>query len=34
VLIQANRIHSVWCDFNGDFWDGVLKARYQSAHNQ
>jgi hypothetical protein len=34
VLIQANRIHSVWCDFNGDFWDGVLKARCQSAHNQ
>jgi hypothetical protein len=34
VQSQANHIHSVWRDFNGDFGDDVLKSHYKSAHNQ
>ncbi len=34
VQSQANHIHSVWRDFNGDFGDDVLKTHYQGAHNQ
>jgi hypothetical protein len=34
VQSRANHIHSVWRDFNGDFGDDVLKAHYQTAHNQ
>ena len=34
VQTQANHIHSVWRDFNGDFGDDVLKNHYKSAHNQ
>jgi hypothetical protein len=34
VQTQANHIHSVWRDFNGDFGDDVLKNHYQSvAHH-
>ena len=34
VQSQGNHIHSVWRDFNGDFGDDVLKAHYQTVHNQ
>lgn len=34
VQSQANHIHSVWRDFNGDFGDDVLTNHYQTAHNQ
>ena len=34
VQSSGNHIHSVWRDFNGDFGDDVLKAHYQTAHNQ
>jgi len=30
---NANHIHSVWRDFNGDFGMDLLKAHYQSSHN-
>jgi hypothetical protein len=29
---NANHIHTVWRDFNGDFGDDVLKAHYAMAH--
>ncbi len=31
---NANHIHSVWRDFNGDFGVDLLKLHYQSSHNQ
>jgi len=30
---NANHIHSVWRDFNGDFGRDLLKEHYQSSHN-
>jgi hypothetical protein len=29
---DANHIHSVWRDYNGDFGLDVLKAHYQTSH--
>ncbi len=29
---QANHIHSVWRDFNGDFGEDLLKEHYQASH--
>jgi hypothetical protein len=29
---NANHIHSVWRDFNGDFGEDLLKIHYQSSH--
>jgi Protein of unknown function (DUF3500) len=29
---NANHIHSVWRDFNGDFGQDLLKAHYQTSH--
>ena len=29
---EANHIHSVWRDFNGDFGEDLLKAHYQTSH--
>jgi hypothetical protein len=29
---NANHIHAVWRDFNGDFGLDLLKAHYQSSH--
>jgi hypothetical protein len=34
VQSNANHIHSVWRDFNGDFGDDILKNHYNAAHNQ
>jgi hypothetical protein len=31
---NANHIHSVWRDFNGDFGVDLLKLHYQSSHNK
>ena len=31
---DANHIHSVWRDFNGDFGMDLLKAHYESAHTR
>ena len=31
---NANHIHSVWRDFNGDFGADLLAEHYQSSHNQ
>jgi hypothetical protein len=30
---QANHIHSVWRDFNGDFGRDLLKEHYQQSHS-
>ena len=30
---NANHIHSVWRDFNGDFGEDLLKEHYQSSHH-
>ena len=29
---NANHIHSVWRDFNGDFGGDLLKAHYETSH--
>jgi hypothetical protein len=29
---NANHIHSVWRDFNGDFGGDLLKAHYENSH--
>ena len=29
---NANHVHSVWRDFNGDFGLDLLKAHYQASH--
>ncbi|MGA2601679.1 MAG: DUF3500 domain-containing protein, partial [Bryobacteraceae bacterium] len=29
---NANHIHSVWRDFEGDFGGDLLKAHYESSH--
>ena len=29
---NANHIHSVWRDFNGDFGEDLLKEHYQASH--
>jgi hypothetical protein len=29
---DANHIHSVWRDYNGDFGLDILKAHYQTSH--
>lgn len=29
---NANHIHTVWRDFNGDFGVDLLKQHYQSSH--
>jgi hypothetical protein len=29
---NANHIHSVWRDFNGDFGGDLLKVQYESSH--
>ena len=31
---NANHIHSVWRDFNGDFGMDVLKQHYQTSHGE
>jgi hypothetical protein len=31
---NANHIHSVWRDLNGDFGDDVLKAHYEESHSR
>jgi len=31
---EANHIHSVWRDFNGDFGLDLLKLHYQTSHQQ
>jgi hypothetical protein len=31
---NANHIHSVWRDFNGDFGEDLLKDHYQASHNR
>jgi hypothetical protein len=30
---NANHIHSVWRDFNGDFGVDLLKLHYQTSHH-
>jgi Protein of unknown function (DUF3500) len=29
---NANHIHTVWRDFNGDFGGDLLKAHYETSH--
>jgi hypothetical protein len=29
---NANHIHSLWRDFNGDFGGDLLKAHYETSH--
>ena len=31
---NANHIHSVWRDFNGDFGEDLLKYHYQTSHQK
>jgi len=31
---EANHIHSVWRDFNGDWGEDLLKEHYQTSHNK
>jgi len=31
---NANHIHSVWRDFNGDFGGDMLKAHYETSHRE
>jgi hypothetical protein len=31
---DANHIHSVWRDFNGDFGEDLLKQHYSASHHK
>ena len=31
---NANHVHSVWRDFNGDFGADILKAHYDASHTK
>jgi hypothetical protein len=31
---NANHVHSVWRDLNGDFGEDLLKGHYESTHNK